>query len=201
MLLRRSRFVRLSAALISLGLIVYVCTAYNIYHDASNTADIQADAAVVLGATVWEYSPSPVFKERINHAIDLYKRGKVRKLIFTGGQDPGFELSEGEAAEQYALQNGVPQGDILIESESQTTYQNLYSAQRLAQQHRLSTLLIVSDPLHMRRAMLIARDVGMNAYPSPTPTTRYNSLRSKTFFLARETFLYITYLVFPSPQP
>ena len=59
--------------------------------------------------------------------------------------------------------------------------------------HQLETAIIVSDPLHMKRAMLLAEDAGITAYSSPTPTTRYISMRTKIPFLARETFYYIGY--------
>lgn len=45
----------------------------------------------------------------------------------------------------------------------------------------------------MKRAMLMAKDCGIEAYSSPTPTTRYRTLRSKLPFLAREEFFYIGY--------
>jgi uncharacterized SAM-binding protein YcdF (DUF218 family) len=56
-------------------------------------------------------------------------------------------------------------------------------------------VLIVSDPLHMRRAMTMARDFGLNAYPSPTPTSRYISLSSRLDFLWGEVRYYAAYLV------
>lgn len=45
-----------------------------------------ADAAIILGAAAWYKRPSPVFEERINHGIWLYKNGYVKKLIATGGK-------------------------------------------------------------------------------------------------------------------
>ena len=45
----------------------------------------------------------------------------------------------------------------------------------------------------MKRAMLLAEDAGITAYSSPTPTTRYISMRTKIPFLVRETFYYIGY--------
>ena len=56
-------------------------------------------------------------------------------------------------------------------------------------ENNYETAIIVSDPLHMKRAMLLAEDAGIKAYSSPTPSTRYVSLRTKIPFLARETFL------------
>ena len=60
----------------------------------------------------------------------------------------------------------------------------------------LSTCILVSDPLHMKRSMRMAKDYEIEAYPSPTPTTRYQTWRSKLPFLARETFFYVGYQVY-----
>jgi uncharacterized SAM-binding protein YcdF (DUF218 family) len=56
-------------------------------------------------------------------------------------------------------------------------------------------VLIVSDPLHMRRAVTIARDLGLDAYPSPTPTTRYRTAWSNFWFWMRESYQYAVYLI------
>ncbi|MFH7026695.1 MAG: hypothetical protein ACHBN1_15100 [Heteroscytonema crispum UTEX LB 1556] len=48
----------------------------------------------------------------------------------------------------------------------------------------------------MKRAVLMARDLGMDAYPSPTPTTRDRSFNSQMEFLTRETYFYLVYLKF-----
>jgi uncharacterized SAM-binding protein YcdF (DUF218 family) len=155
----------------------------------------QADAALVLGAAVWGDRPSPVFQERIDHAIRLYEQGAVDCIIFTGGQGDEGEPAEAMVARQIALQRGIPSADILTETESWTTWQNLYHAHQVALERGLEHFLIVSDPLHMKRAVLMTRDLGMDAYPSPTPTTMYRSWRSQLGFLARETCFYLMYLV------
>jgi uncharacterized SAM-binding protein YcdF (DUF218 family) len=136
-----------------------------------------------------------VFRERINHAVDLYRRGKVRKVIFTGGQGNANEPTEAAAARSYAQANGIPIQDILVEQKSHTTYENIVNAKRLADANQLKTVLLVSDPLHMKRAVTMARDVGLNAYPSPTPTTRYVGWRTQLPELVRETFYYLGYLI------
>jgi hypothetical protein len=56
-------------------------------------------------------------------------------------------------------------------------------------------VLIVSDPLHMKRAMTMATDVGLLADPSPTPSTRYQGMRSQAGLLAHETYYYFGYLL------
>ena len=176
-------------ALLVLGLV-----AVRIYTYGNNVADVNGDAAIVLGAAVWGDEVSPVFRERINHSIDLYRTGKVRKIIFTGGQGNRDELTEAAEARQFALKNGIPEKDILIEESSHTTYENVINAKLLADAHGLKKVLIVSDPLHMKRAVAMAKDIGLEAYPSPTPTTRYQGWRSQLESLTHETYYYIGYL-------
>ena len=154
-----------------------------------------ADAAIVLGAGVWNDVPSPVFQERINHGIRLYRNGYVDKLIFTGGYGEGNAVSDAQIAMNYAVGLGIPAEDILIEEKSVITQENLYYAGQIMQANGIGSVLIVSDPLHMKRAMRMADDLGMEAYSSPTTTSRYQGVRSKAGFLMREVFFYIGYKI------
>ena len=167
--------------------------AARIYMYRSKVADVTGDAAIVLGAAVWGNEVSPVFRERINHAIDLYRGGKARKIIFTGSRTYRRDLTEAAAGRAYAIKNGVPERDILIEDRSHSTYQNVLNAKQLADANGLRKVLIVSDPMHMKRAVAMAEDVGLEAYSSPTPTTMYQGWRSQIGSLAFETVCYMGY--------
>ena len=184
----------ISKFIIAPALLVVMLVALRIYTYGNNVVDIKADAAIVLGAAVWSDEVSPVFRERINHALELYRRGRVRKVIFTGGQGNKNEPTEAAAARRYAIKNGMPEKDILIEEQSHTTYENVVNAKRLADANGLKKILIVSDPMHMKRAVAMAGDIGMDAFSSPTPTTRYQGWKSQTASLAHETYYYIGYL-------
>jgi uncharacterized SAM-binding protein YcdF (DUF218 family) len=187
------------ARLLRLAVVLFVLVsgfiAIRIYTFGNKETDRKADAAIVLGAAVWGNQVSPVFRERINHALDLYRQGKVRKIIFTGGQGNSNEPTEAIAARTYALQNGANAGDLLIEQRSHTTFENLFYAKQVADANALQKVLIVSDPLHMKRAILMAHDIGLDAYPSPTPTTRYQGWRSESAELGRETYYYTGYVI------
>ena len=82
-----------------------------------------------------------------------------------------------------------------METESRTTFENLAGAKGVVEREDLGRVLIVSDPLHMKRAVLMARDMGLDAYSSPTPTSRYRSWRTQLRFLLREVYFYSTYLL------
>lgn len=186
---------KIAITIIGLFLLFVCYAAISIWSFSSNNELVKTDAAVVLGAAVWNDEPSPVFRERINHAIWLYENDYVDKIIFTGGKSEGNELAESEIARAYAIQNGVNATDILIETKSTITEENLKFAFEVGSAHNLSTYTIVSDPLHMKRAMLMAEDVGMDAYSSPTQSSAYETLKSKVPFFIRELVFYVGYIL------
>lgn len=169
--------------------------ARDIYAYSQTSSSAPADAAVVMGATVFRNRPSPVFRERINHAINLYQQGMVEYLIFTGGLAGNDELAESEAAREYAIAQGVPAEHIFIETESYNSCLNLIEAKQIMEEKNLEQVLIVSDPLHMRRVMWLAENIGIQALSSPTPTSRYQSFDRKAVFLMREVYSYGAYLL------
>lgn len=179
---------------IILILILYIAgTAVSIWRYGKNDEKQKADVAIVLGAAAYGEKVSPVFKERLNHGIWLYENGYVDKLIATGGMGAGNEHSDAYAGKKYLMEQGVPEEDILIEEESTVTQENLENAKEFMDEYSYSSAIIVSDPLHMKRSMLMAKDCGIKACSSPTPTTRYVTLKSKIPFLVREEFFYIGY--------
>ena len=149
-----------------------------------------ADAIVVLGAAAYDTRPSPVFTERIRHGIALYERGFAGTLVFTGGYGDGARFSESQVARTYALRAGVPEDAILIETLSRTTWQNLARSRDLLSDHGLQRVIVVSDPLHMARALRLCRHLGIEAVGSPTPSTRFRSFRTQWRFLAREVYFF-----------
>jgi len=151
----------------------------------------KADAIIVLGAAAYDAKPSPVFEERIRHGLDLYEAGYAPLLIFTGGYGgTGARFSESQVARRYALKQGIPDEAILIETASRTTRQNLIEARRLMQQRRLHRVIIVSDPLHMARALRLARELGIDALASSTPSTRFRSFHTSWKFLVQEIYFF-----------
>ncbi|MBT9096870.1 YdcF family protein [Methylovulum psychrotolerans] len=168
--------------------------AWQIYAYSASSSPVATDVAIVLGAAVWNGKPSPVFQERIQHGIDLYQSGRVRYLIFTGGIGKGGSTAEAEVARLYAIGKGLPAEKLLTETVSHITYGNLYEACQVMKVFKFRNALLVSHPLHMKRAIKIAEDIGIKAYPSPTPTTRYRSWRTKSGALAYEVLFYMVHV-------
>lgn len=155
----------------------------------------KSDCIIVLGAAVYGERPSPVFEERIRHALELFRKGEALTIILTGGFGDGASHAESEVAASFAMSEGVDEFAILTETRSRTTQQNLVEAKSLMDSAGLKTAIIVSDPLHLKRASVMAEDLGITAVTSPTPTSRYRSFRTKLGFLIREIYFYHRYAV------
>lgn len=171
----------------------YLFTAISIYSYSKTDQTQKADAAIVLGTAVWGDEPSPVFRERIRHGTWLYQNNYVDYLIFTGGKGEGQKYSEAEVAKKYAMENGIPEEKIFMETQSRITDENLLFSKPILEKGNFKKVLLVSDPLHMKRAMKMAGNHQIEAFPSPTTTSRYQSFPKKAGFALREAFFLIAY--------
>ncbi|MCL2537606.1 MAG: YdcF family protein [Coriobacteriia bacterium] len=183
---------------VAAALIYVVATAVSIWTYSFTDETKRADAAIVLGAAVWDDQPSPIFEQRINHAIWLYRHQYVDTLIMTGGipADAQTQYTEASVARDYAIEHGVKPDSILIEEVSTKTQENIAYAAELTREHGIDTVLIVTDPLHMKRGIEMARDTHLEAYASPARTTAFQTLRTKIPFLFKEVFYLISYRLF-----
>ena len=154
-----------------------------------------AGAAIVLGAAQWNGTPSPVLRARLDHALDLYKRGYVSHVILTGGVGQGDTTSEAAAGKQYLVARGLPPESLLLDEQGATTWESLRNSAVLVRTSGIGAVLLVSDPFHMLRSLKMARDLGMVAYGSPTRTSPISeSVVAEAGYIVRESWAYLVYL-------
>lgn len=128
----------------------------------------RADAIVVLGAAQYAGRPSPVLEARLDHAIELYRRGIAPRMIFTGGRAAGDITSEAQSGARYAARHGVPASAILTEDESRSTTEQMHAVARMARERHFGHVVLVSDRFHMLRLLMTARRLHLPVYGSPT---------------------------------
>ncbi len=150
----------------------------------------EADAILVLGAAQYNGRPSPVFKARLDHALELYHRGLARTLVFTGGVGIGDTLSEGEVAKRYAMRNGVPESAILVERHGLTSAESVAAAAAIMRSRELRSALVVSDSYHMLRLELLARRAGIRPYRAPAASPIDRARRQRVRYILRESVLF-----------
>jgi len=193
---QKAKQIVMVTVMLAVAVLLNLCiTAASIVQYGQKDETRKADVAVVLGAAAYDNGISPVYEERIRHAIELYREGYVDKILVTGGTAEGNHRSDAEAAKAFAMEEGVPEDVILTEENSSITEENLEGAKSVMEANGLETALIVSDPLHMKRAMFLAKDLGIDAYSSPTPTSLYVSEETQVPFMWREVLVYEFYRI------
>lgn len=152
-----------------------------------------ADVGIVLGGGVARGTPSAPFVARIDYAVQVYKEGKVRRLLFSGGKVLG-QREESLVARDRAIAMGVPPEAILIEDKSWTTQLNFAESRKVMAANGARTALIITEPLHMMRSLRMARDLGMDVQGEPPPRSFYQDWGSWLNFMRSELLLYVFYL-------
>lgn len=119
--------------------------------------------------------------DRIMHTVQLYKLAKVPLIIVSGGSGKLIsedEPSEAELVKKVLLISGVPEQDIILETESRNTYENALNTAQLLQAKNLPTekIMLVTSAFHMRRSMGCFKKAGLQ--PQPYPTDFYSDSSS-----------------------
>jgi uncharacterized SAM-binding protein YcdF (DUF218 family) len=126
------------------------------------------DAALVLGCPAEpDGSPSLCERCRVKSAVRLYRRGVVKKIVFSGGAAHSPYV-EADVMGDLAVRRGVPSADVLREGRALTTWQNVRFAKDLLESAGARTTLVISTADHLPRARRIARFWGL-----PDETTGY----------------------------
>ncbi len=182
-------------ALCGLSVLVVVGVLYaQVDRRAQTDQARRADAIIVLGAAVWsDGQAGPSLSARTQHAISLYQAGYASHLILSGGLGK-YPPSEAETMRQLALAAGVPDQALVLEDRSHSTEENLANAKALMDARGWRSALVVSDPFHLLRAELIARDLGIDAFGSPARSSpNYALYERRVYYTAREAIALIWY--------
>jgi uncharacterized SAM-binding protein YcdF (DUF218 family) len=128
----------------------------------------RSDAICVFGAAEYDGRPSPVFRARLDHALELYQGG-IAPLIITLGGAGGDDYSEGSVGREYLMSRGVPEQAIIAETESRNTEESARRVAVIARANGLRRLVIVSDGTHLFRIHAICSADGLDVLTSPRP--------------------------------
>jgi uncharacterized SAM-binding protein YcdF (DUF218 family) len=148
---------------------------YDIQRTWRNAVPAPADAAIILGAGVWNGKPSPALRERLDVALRLEQAALVGKFVCTGGvgEDP---RSEASVCSEYLQVHGVPAERIVMEERSTSTLGNLQNGKEVMDQRGLNTALLVTHGFHLKRALIQASDLGLKVTGAPVTVRPLNEM-------------------------
>ena len=167
----RALFLRRVLALVLLIATGWCIWVYNQIDSMATQDNAQpADAIAVFGAAEYSGHPSPVFHARLDHAVELYRK-QIAPLVITlgGGSDKDSGNTEGGVGRDYLLANGIPVGNIIAETRSIDTEQQVHRLAAIAHENNLHHIVVVSDGTHLFRIHQLCEDAGLDIYTSPRP--------------------------------
>lgn len=134
---------------------------YIISNEQRETIDeLDAQCIMVLGAAVnFNGEPSPVLKDRLDIGIKLYNAGYAPKILLTGDNGQ-VEYNEVEGMKAYILNQGVPEGDIVLDHAGFSTYESIHRARSIFEVDRM---IVVTQKFHVYRALYGAERMGIYA--------------------------------------
>jgi SanA protein len=138
--------------------------------------------AIVFGAGLWrDGSPTPILRDRVQAAAQLYFAGKVQKLLMSG-DNRYLDYNEPGAMRGYALELGIPEADIVLDYAGRRTYDTCYRARQI---FGVQQALLITQSFHLPRAIYTCNRLGLPAEGVPSDLRAYRQ-RSLLYWNLRE---------------
>jgi SanA protein len=152
-------FLPLLLATVALGIRGWVENRYGkfLYDDLAKTPN--SPVAIILGAGIRNNRPSPMLADRIEAGVELYKAGKVQKLLMTG-DNRFINYNEPGVMAEYAMELGVPKDAIVLDYAGRRTYDSCYRAGHI---FGIQQAIIISQRFHLARALFLCNHMGIEA--------------------------------------
>jgi SanA protein len=163
-------------------------------HDAPH-----AQCAIVLGARVFQDgTPYAMLADRLEIAIQLYKLGKVDKLLLSGDHGTAT-YDEVNVMLKYVVERGVPEEDVFTDHAGFDTYDTMYRARDV---FMVQTAIVVTQSYHLSRAVYTARALGLDAVGVNADLRPYlHPLRNRAReILARVNAIIQLHITHPGPK-
>lgn len=173
------------AAVLALALLYLTVTVAQVVATTRQDDRAPARAIVVLGAAQYDGQPSPVLRERLDHAVELYENKIAPVVWVTGGRQEGDRFSEASASSRYLIRRGIPNEAVQLETHGGNSYESLAATARYLRNRDQREVLLVSDAWHSYRVLAIAKEVGLRPRVSPSSRARLTGTGLRR--LARET--------------
>ena len=158
------------AALLLAGLsrVVMVMSAKDKTFDVASVPPAQV--ALVPGAGITaDDRPTMALRDRIDGAIELYRAGKVQKILMSG-DNSSIYYNEPGAMTNYAIEQGIPESDIVQDYAGRRTYDTCYRAKEI---FGLESVIVTTQQYHLSRMVFLCEQFGLNTSGVPVKQSDY----------------------------
>jgi len=160
---RLGRIKWLHAAFIGVFSVLVLFSGFLATYGNQDDAQYDEDVVIVLGASIRNGQVGPILAQRLDKAVEYYKKNPKAVLVVSGGQGRQEDITEAQAMEQYLLVKGIPAEQIIKEEKSTSTYENfLFSGALLKQKFPQGcSTVFITNYFHIYRAKKMAHITGI----------------------------------------
>lgn len=161
---------RLLLTTLIIGILLFITiialgNGYIYYQNQQYSPQKNADTIIILGAHIEGYPlrPSLMLQYRLDKAVDYWRENPEVTIVTTGGKTVGYSQSEAQVMQQYLIQQGIPQAQILLEEESTRTAHQFINAQSILKNagKKVEEVVIITNDFHLPRSMMLAKRSGL----------------------------------------
>jgi uncharacterized SAM-binding protein YcdF (DUF218 family) len=189
------RFIRrIITIVVVLALIAPAYGVSQVWRAAKNPVVRQADVIVVMGTAQLNGRPGEALEARLIEAKRIYDLGYASSIITVGAGAPGDRTTEAASSKYWLRMNGIPAKTITAIEEGRDTLVSTKAYAAVMKKRYVSDVIIVTDPYHCKRAMVMANDQGVISTCSPVQTGPNTIANSGYRYLLREAGAYLVYI-------
>jgi uncharacterized SAM-binding protein YcdF (DUF218 family) len=187
------KWLRLLALAVAVVLIYVASVCLHIVQEASQQETHPADAIVVFGAAEYAGRPSPVYRARLDHAFELFKRGIAPVVIATGGAGDDLHFTEGGVGHDYLMRRGIAEPNLIAETQGSDTAESAERVGVIMRANHMRSCIAVSDEYHVFRIRKLLERQGVKVYVAPRPDSRPRSIWQRGLAVLREAVSYMAW--------
>lgn len=177
---------RIAAAILAAYAGYFAWTCARIVAQSERDEARAADAIVVFGAAEYFGKPSPVYRARLDHALDLYKRKLAPVVITTGGSGGEQHFTEGSVGRDYLNERGIGDRHLIAETQSDNSAETAERVGIIMDANDMQSCIAVSDPYHVFRIKQLLEAQGRVVYASPRKPETAPELWARVLNITRE---------------
>lgn len=181
--------------LIVFEFIILLVSIATVYHFKSGSAvSGPTKCALVFGSVVHGNNDAgPGIRRRVEKAVELYAAKQIKLLIMSGGIGRAGQASEGEVMKQFAVSNGIPTEDIIVENGATSTWQNIRNSRVILEQQNCTNTIAISDQYHLARiefSAILQGAAALHLVPAnPPPKLSFEFLNTMREVLALQYYV------------
>lgn len=184
-----------------IGLISFLVVEERIISNSQPDSIVEVDYLIILGAGLNGEQLSWTLWERMQKGLNYLEKYPKVKVVLSGGQGPGEDISEAEGMRRFLVNHGISDDRIFKEDRSTSTMENFrFSKDILIQLPGFQTserVAVITNDFHLYRSKILARRNGLNPVGIPCPTPWY--LVPNVYL--REYFAVVKSLIFDRSSP